>query len=375
MEEFQLAKNILEQSQTIALAPGEDLKGDTFAASLALLSILKKIGKKPMILTQEIPDRLRFLQEERFLSGQEAVLAVDIKNKNLTQLRYEKTEDKLKIYLGLENCSLRESDIAIWTAQPINLLTSLPAVPDALVTLGVLRLELLEKMLPDSNLLVGTPILNIDNSLENKSFGSLNIVDPTNPSISEIVGDFIFSEYEELIDKHIATILLAGLLLGCQNFRHPNTGPKTFRLAASLLEKGADHQLVVKYLYKTRSATQLRLLGKALENIMAIEEKNLTFTSLTKADFKTTKTSSKDLAFVFEELKTNFWKTDSLLLLWESHGSAPLVKGIFCSKNRQLLEKLLQNFNGISREKTALFLVREPLLERAKEKVLSLWPK
>jgi nanoRNase/pAp phosphatase (c-di-AMP/oligoRNAs hydrolase) len=377
MEAFRLAKNILERSQTIAIAPGEDFKGDAFAASLVLFSILKKLGKNTTFLAKEVPARLRSLQKEMvLLPRQETIFTIDIRGKQLSQLRYEKIEDKLAIYLTLEKGSIKESDIFLAPAPGFSFPNEMSQLlPDLVVSCGISHAELLKKTLSFESIpsVSSARVLNIDNDIENTGFGSLNLIDHLSPSISEIVGYFILTEYGELVDKYIATILLAGLLLGSQNFRHHNTGPKTFELAAVLLEKGADHQLVVKHLYKTKSAAQLRLLGRALEKLEAKRDINITLTSLTQTDFDSTGTSSKDLAFVFEELKTHFWKTDSLVLLWESHGSGPLVKGIFSSKDQKLMKRLLQNFEGLSRGETALFLVREPLLEKAKEKVLTIW--
>lgn len=372
MEGFQRAKNILGEAQTIALIPGEDFQGDAFAASLALSFILRKLGKETMILTAEIPPRLHFLKTEGLLPSPEAVLTIDIQNKELNQLRYERTEGQLKIYLALGGDVLKESDIAVSQGSDFNLQDKVSHLPDTLVTLGILRLGLLEKIVPEANLLSRAQIFNIDNTSENQKFGSVNFIDPTSPSLSELVGDFIFADYEEFMDQKVATILLAGLLLGSRNFQHPSTGPKTFERTALLLEKGADHQLVVKHLYKTKSAAQLRLLGKTLENLEVKEHKNITLASLTQADFKAAGACSKDLAFVLEELKTNFWRTNSLLILWESHASPPLVKGIFSSKDKAVVKKLMQHVEGISRVQTCLFLLREPSLQKAKEKLLNI---
>lgn len=370
MDSFSFAKNILGNAQTIAVAPGEDFHGDAFAASLALFSILRKLGKETTFLAQEIPPKLRFLHDELIARPQETLLAINVQGRKLNQLRYEKSGDRLKIYLSLEEGSLKQSDLVLSPAQSFSFQPILTKAPDVFVTVGVSRLDALEKKLPSFNGSSAT-ILNIDNTADNERFGSLNLIDSKTPSLSELLGDFIFSAHEDIIDQRIATILLAGLLLGSQNFRHPKTGPKTFERVALLLEKGADHQLVVKHLYKTKSAAQLRLLGRALESLELKEDGNIAITLLSQADFHATETSSKDLAFVFEELKTNFWQSTSLLLLWESHGSGPLVKGIFSSKDKGLLRKLLDKVEGVYREETALFLVRESALEKAKEKLLN----
>lgn len=374
MKEFQLAKDILDKSHAVVLVPGEDSREDTFASALAFFSILRKLNKETMILAQEIPPKLRFLQEKNILSPPEAVLAIDVEGKRLNQLRYEKTVNQLKIYLNLEGGSLAQSDIAL--SQPLSFILGprLSFSPDVILALGITKKEGLEKKEGFPNV-SRTPVINIDCGTDNERFGSLNIIDSHSPCVSQLIGNFLLAHYENIFDDRIATILFAGLLLGTQNFRHPKTGPQTLEQAAILLEKGGDHQLVVKYLYKTKSVPQLRLLGRALEHLEFNEPKGITVVTISGADFKETGTSSKDLAFVFEELKTNFWRNNSLLLLWESQNSYPLIKGIFISKNPSTTKQLLQHTEGISRGKTALFILRKTLLEDAKKEVFRILEK
>lgn len=369
-EEFLATKKLLDRSRRIAIVPGSDFQGEKFVASLALFSILRKLGKETTLLADNFPPHLRFLQEKNN-SPQQAVLAVNVLGKKLKEVRYEKTTDRLNFYLNLDEGSLAPSDITLSVPSLFDIRSTLEFQPDIVVTLGILQRTALSEKLKSSRISPSAlPVINIDNTTQNERFGFVNLIDTNAPSLSELVGDFIFAHYGEFIDEHVATILLTAILIGSQNFQHPSTGPTTFERAASLLEKGADHQLIVTHLYKTKSAAHLRLLGRALENIEVNEEKRITCTTLSRTDFERTKTSSKDLSFVFNELKTNFLRNDSLVLLWESHGSGPLVKGIFFSKKQGEVRKLLAHTEGIARGHTALFLLREPLLGRAKEKLL-----
>ena len=73
-----------------------------------------------------------------------------------------------------------------------------------------------------------------------------------------------------------------------------------------------------------------------------------------------------------EELKFHFRHLPNLLILWESHASPPLTKGVFYSPDLSLSEKILENFEGASRGNGILFLIRETDLNIAREKVLNI---
>jgi hypothetical protein len=53
-----------------------------------------------------------------------------------------------------------------------------------------------------------------------------------------------------------------------------------------------------------------------------------------------------------------------------SHASPPIVKGIFHSSRQGSAEKVLQCFEGVSKGKTALFLIREKDVEKAYQRFI-----
>ena len=145
-----------------------------------------------------------------------------------------------------------------------------------------------------------------------------------------------------------------------------------FETSAYLIERGGNHQKIVQHLYKQKSISQINLLGKILEKLGFDEKRELYSASLTDEEFRTSQSSSRDLSFVIEELKFNFRYLPNLLILWESHASPALIKGIFYSSRTELIEKVLQNYEGVSKGEGALFLMREDNLDLAKEKILEI---
>lgn len=90
----------------------------------------------------------------------------------------------------------------------------------------------------NQSLFTGKDIINIDRHLTNSYFGTINFVDKTISSISEL----ILRVLEVLnidIDKDIATNLYAGIASSTNNFTSYSTNANTFENIAKLLKKGA----------------------------------------------------------------------------------------------------------------------------------------
>ncbi len=364
MDDLNQAKNLIEKSHTILILPSRELEGDVLASSLALFSTLKKIGKNVNVLIDEIPEKFKFLETNQPESSSDFIISVNASDKEISKMRYERNNNDLKIYLTLNKGELKAKDISF----PLS-----NQKPDLLVTIGVDSLGNLGDFFEhNSQLFSQAPILNIDNHLSNEVFGEVNLVDITS-CLAEILTNLIRlmeSEDEAFLDENIATYLLTGIICASQNFRNPKTRPKTFETSAYLITRGGNHQKIIQHLYKQKNVSQVNLLGRILEKMSFSEAKELYVASLAEKDFQECQSSSKDLGFVMEELKFNFKYLPNLLILWESHASPALTKGVFYSTKKDLIEKVLQNYEGVSKGEGALFLIRESNLDLAKENLL-----
>lgn len=324
------------------------------------------MGKNVNVLIGEIPEKFKFLDGWQAKTAEDFVISIDTTSKEISKMRYERNNGDLKIYLTMGKGELKTKDISFPViSQP----------PSLFITIGVKSLsDIGEFFEQNSRLFSETPILNIDNHFSNENFGEINLVDATSSS-AEILTNFIRfmeSEDEAFLDENIATNLLTGVICASQNFRNPRTRPKAFETSAFLIERGGDHQKIIQHLYKQKSVSQINLLGRILEKLSLNEPKELYSASLTEKDFQECQASSKDLGFVVEELKFNFRYLPNLLILWESHASPVIVKGIFYSTKRDLVEKILRRYEGVSKGDGALFIIREPDVDSAKESLLSI---
>lgn len=89
----------------------------------------------------------------------------------------------------------------------------------------------------------GKEIINIDRHLTNAFFGTVNLVNKTASSVSEIVLSVIQNLRVE-IDKDIATNLYAGIVSATNNFTSYSVNADTLENAATLLRFGAAKKLI-----------------------------------------------------------------------------------------------------------------------------------
>lgn len=375
MDSFEQARNIIERFQNILIVPSLKSPGDGLGSALALFFTLKKLGKNVNLVRQEIPEKFHFLTELDNDPAKDFIISVDTSKKNISKMRYEKDGQDLKIYLSLSQGELGEKDISFVSAPAAEKikLSGLEENTDLLVVLGAESLENLgEIFYQNPDFFYERPILNIDNSLANENFGEINLIE-AGSSLSEILIKLIEpmeTGHNNLIDKKTASCLLTGIIWASQNFRNPKTRPRTFEASAFLIERGAEHQKIIQRLYKQKSLPQIRLLGRIMEKIFFDKDKEVYVAPLTEKDFRECQASSKDLGFAVEELRFNFRFTPNLLILWESHASPPLIKGLLCSSRLELVNKILESFEGTSKGEGAIFLIRNSDLISAKEKVL-----
>lgn len=109
-------------------------------------------------------------------------------------------------------------------------------------------------------------IVNIDHHVSVGTFSEILLVDSTASSTGEIVHRLL-NKMGIAINGDIATNIYTAILTDTGSFRYSNTGIDTFRVAADLVEKGADCRYIAENIYETRPVVQIRLMGKVLDTL------------------------------------------------------------------------------------------------------------
>src|SRR5213079_1857389 len=84
----------------------------------------------------------------------------------------------------------------------------------------------------------------------------------------------------------IAEPLYIALVTDTGRFQYSNTTPKALRLAAELVEAGADVRRVFQGVYENVQFAKLKLLARALERAKIYEGGRLVISYLRRADFE-----------------------------------------------------------------------------------------
>lgn len=220
--EVEQARNFIERTGEFAIVGHERPDGDAIGSVLALSLSLKALGKTAVpVLVGGLPARFRFLP------GSDAVSRT----------------------LPSESTAI----IAVDTADAERL--------------GLGEIE--------------SVAINLDHHPTNTAFAEINLVDPTTAATAEL----LFNLAPELglpIDREIATNLLLGLVTDTIGFRTPSVSPDTLRIAAQLMEQGAELVEVYRNGLIHRRYDAVRYWGAGLQKLE--RDQDLVWASLSLED-------------------------------------------------------------------------------------------
>jgi phosphoesterase RecJ-like protein len=138
---------------------------------------------------------------------------------------------------------------------------------------------------PDPGLLRQAPLrVDIDHHHDNTRFGDANLVVGEASSTAEVLVD-VFAALGVELTPEIAEPLYVALVTDTGRFQYSNTTPKALRLAADLVEAGADVHGVFKQVYESVQFAKLKLLARALERAQIYEGGRLVISYLLRDDF------------------------------------------------------------------------------------------
>ncbi|OYX22352.1 MAG: DHH family phosphoesterase, partial [Flavobacteriales bacterium 32-35-8] len=233
-------KQLLESPKDIVIVPHKNPDGDAMGSTLGLYHYLKKLNHQvTLIAPNDYPDFLKWIP------GDNAVLKYDSQTK--------------------------ESDNLIQKA-------------DIIFTLDFNALHRAGNMEPVLTKSKSIKIM-IDHHQAPDDFATYVFSDVAMSSTCEMVYHFIDMLGDtKNIDANIATCLYVGIMTDTGSFRFSCTTSQTHRIAASLIEKGANNSQIHNNVYDTNSYEKLQLLGCALSNLKIIPEYRTAYITLTQKE-------------------------------------------------------------------------------------------
>lgn len=219
-------KESITASNSIVILTHENPDGDAVGSSLAMMHVLKKLGKK-----------------------------VDVVIPSLNKMY-----GVLPGYDEIKSSADDDYDLCI-----------------ALDCADVERLHICKDIFKETkNTMV------IDHHITNQNFGDVNYVNAVASSTCQNL--IVVIGYLDIpIDKDTATCLYAGILTDTGGFRY-NVQTETFEFAAMLLETGIDIAKIYRNLFDLTTIPRTKAIGIAINRLELLSNNRIAFTYLTEED-------------------------------------------------------------------------------------------
>ena len=362
---FELIKN----SQKVLITFKKNFSGDALSSALAIFLLLKKMNKQTDIVCHDfvIAQNYAFLPEigktKSELAGlKKFIISLDMAANKIKNFSYDIKDNKLNIYLTPEKL-LEEKNISFKSGQ---------YKYDLIITLDTDNLESLGEIYDQhTDFFYNTPIINIDHNPENEQYGQINLVELAKTSAAEIIFDLIEQYDINLLDAEIATCLLTGMIAKTKSFRSTNVTPRALNIASQLILNGADRDLIIQNLYRTKSINTLKLWGKVLARLKHDAVYKMAWSYLAQKDFIELNIKDTSLNEVIEELLTSAPEAEIIILFYENEKKT-ISCLVYTSKNYDSLY-LAKSFNPNGTKTLATFEInKSDLAETAKEVIESI---
>jgi len=363
----------IKKASDILITFKKTWNGDSVASALALFSFLKKMDKNVEIVAEKFSlDRLySFLPDYNEIKHEldnlrKFIISLDITNTKVSQIKYKQEENQLNFIISPQDGFFSASDITSGASG---------FKYDLIIAVDSPDLESLGRIYDnDTEFFYQTPIINIDHSSTNESYGQINFIELTAVSTSEIIFSLFESFGRELMDENIATCLLTGMIAETKSFKTNNVTPRALLTASQLMSLGARREEIVNFLYRSKSINVLKLWGRVLARLSSSLENKLVWSTLSAADFIKTDSTENDLTDVIDELIVSIPQAKVIDIIYENKSieekpeNEPIKKTnllLYTIKNIDSLS-LIKEFNPIGTKSLARAIINLPIIEAEK---------
>lgn len=236
----------IKQAQNILVTVSSNPSVDQLSAAIGLTLVLNKLDKHgTAVFSGEVPSTIDFLKPEDTLekntdSLRDFIIALD--KSKADKLRYKVEDEVVRIFITPYRTSLSEKDLQ-FSQGDFNV--------DVVVALGVTEQQDLDAaIIAHGRILHDATVVSVS-TVGQGSLGSINWVDPSASSLSEMMVGLTDGLDKKAMDGQIATALLTGIVATTDRFRNEKTSPKTMSASAELMAAGANQQLIATELETT----------------------------------------------------------------------------------------------------------------------------
>ena len=212
---------------------------------------------------------------------------------------------------------------------------------------------------------MNVPRVVIDHHMTQDDLGALRLVDTT----AEATGRLVFEAIAALggpLSPEAAHLLFIAVAMDTGWFRHRNTTPATFDLAAALERAGARPTEAYECLYEMNTLQRLRLTGVVLERMQLTQNGQVAFTELRRGDYAATGALPQDSEDLINYIRSVAGVEVGLLFMEQPSGG---VKVSFRAR-RADVAKVAEQFGGGGHRLAAGATLPDPL-DEARSRVLA----
>ncbi len=323
---------LIKKSQEILLIIPQKPTDDILSSAFALAKYLEKHNKKSYFFYNDtFPEKLSFLKKpEKILKNlngsRDFVLMFKTKYNKILNVHSENMGEHFEVRVTPEKGSIDPRDFSFMPAD---------FKYDLLITLGTPSLESLQEIYHENtDLFFEVPKLNIDNKSSNENYGQANVIDVTASSISEICTGLIIEHDETKIDQEIAQALLTGIISATESFQMATTTPRAMITAARLMKYKANQSTVIRYLYKTKSFSFLKLWGRVMAHLEWDDELKMAWALIDSDDFGESGANHKDIPYILEEIQKNFFEGQVFAIFYNEKSGETSAQLYFVDKSK-----------------------------------------
>ncbi len=205
--------------------------------------------------------------------------------------------------------------------------------------------------------------VNVDHHHDNTRFGDLNLIVADASSTGEVLRD-LFAELDVELTPELAEPLYIALVTDTGRFQYANTTPKSLRLAAELVEAGADIHEVFQQVYESLEFAKLKLLARALDRAEVLEGGRIVVSHLLRADFGEVGASEPYSEGIIDYLRAVEGAELAALVREQLNEDAAAYKGSLRSSIDELdVSAIARRFGGGGHRQAAGFSTDLPLEE------------
>ncbi len=240
LKDIEATEALLSSPQKIVIVPHKNPDGDAIGSTLGLYHYLKNRGQDATVISPN--DYPKFL---KWIPGNEHIVNFEKDSNHAKQLIAEAT---------------------------------------IIFTLDFNHLGRIDQMQPYLQEAKATFIM-IDHHQAPGDYADIMYSDVSMSSTCEMVYNFIeFLGHRDQINADIANCLYTGIMTDTGSFKFLSTTSRTHRVAADLIDKGANNTLIHNKVFDTNTPSRLHLLGCALKNMVIMEDYHTAYITLSQEE-------------------------------------------------------------------------------------------